>query len=450
MFENLKDKLGKIFDDLKSRGVLTEQNIDQAMREIRITLLEADVALSVVKKFIEEVKQKALGQEVIKSISPGQMVVKIVHDHLIKTLGQENIPINIDVAPPVIILMLGLQGSGKTTSSAKLAKRLTQKDKKRVLMASLDTYRPAAQEQLSVLGSQLSIETLGVVKDQQPVQIAEAAKEKAKLEGFDILILDTAGRSQVDDTLMNEIELITEKVSPHEKILVADAMTGQEAVKIADTFHKRLDLTGIMLTRLDGDARGGAALSMTAVTGCPIKLIGIGEKLDEIDNFHPERIASQILEMGDVVGLVEKASETIDKEEAEKVAEKIKKGKFDLEDFSKQLSQISKMGGINSLIGKIPGLGKVQDKISSQDLDKDIVKKQQAIIFSMTPKERTSPAVLNASRKKRIASGSGSQVQDINILLKQFKQMNKMMKQMKKSGFKGLLNQGISQFKQKF
>jgi signal recognition particle subunit SRP54 len=450
MFENLKDKLGKIFDDLKSRGVLTEQNIDQAMREIRITLLEADVALSVVKKFIEEVKQKALGQEVIKSISPGQMVVKIVHDHLIKTLGQENIPINIDVAPPVIILMLGLQGSGKTTSSAKLAKRLTQKDKKRVLMASLDTYRPAAQEQLSVLGSQLSIETLGVVKDQQPVQIAEAAKEKAKLEGFDILILDTAGRSQVDETLMNEIELITEKVSPHEKILVADAMTGQEAVKIADTFHKRLDLTGIMLTRLDGDARGGAALSMTAVTGCPIKLIGIGEKLDEIDNFHPERIASQILEMGDVVGLVEKASETIDKEEAEKVAEKIKKGKFDLEDFSKQLSQISKMGGINSLIGKIPGLGKVQDKISSQDLDKDIVKKQQAIIFSMTPKERTSPAVLNASRKKRIASGSGSQVQDINILLKQFKQMNKMMKQMKKSGFKGLLNQGISQFKQKF
>jgi len=450
MFENLKDKLGKIFDDLKSRGVLTEQNIDQAMREIRITLLEADVALSVVKKFIEEVKQKALGQEVIKSISPGQMVVKIVHDHLIKTLGQENIPINIDAAPPVIILMLGLQGSGKTTSSAKLAKRLTQKDKKRVLMASLDTYRPAAQEQLSVLGSQLSIETLGVVKDQQPVQIAEAAKEKAKLEGFDILILDTAGRSQVDETLMNEIELITEKVSPHEKILVADAMTGQEAVKIADTFHKRLDLTGIMLTRLDGDARGGAALSMTAVTGCPIKLIGIGEKLDEIDNFHPERIASQILEMGDVVGLVEKASETIDKEEAEKVAEKIKKGKFDLEDFSKQLSQISKMGGINSLIGKIPGLGKVQDKISSQDLDKDIVKKQQAIIFSMTPKERTSPAVLNASRKKRIASGSGSQVQDINILLKQFKQMNKMMKQMKKSGFKGLLNQGISQFKQKF
>ena len=427
--------------------MLTEKDIDQAMREIRITLLEADVALSVVKEFIEEVKQKALGQDVVKSINPGQMVVKIVHDHLVKTLGDRNISIDIDAAPPVIILMLGLQGSGKTTSSAKLAKRLTLKNKKKVLMASLDIYRPAAQEQLSILGSQLEIETLDIVKNEQPIQITERAKEKAKLGGFDVLILDTAGRSQINEELMNEIKLITDKANPHEKILVADAMTGQDAVKIAETFHKKLNLTGIMLTRLDGDARGGAALSMTAVTGCPIKLIGIGEKLDEIDDFHPDRIASQILEMGDVIGLVEKASETVDKEEAEEVAEKIKKGKFDLEDFSKQLSQISKMGGINSLIGKIPGLGQLQNKNPSLDLDKEIVKKQQAIIFSMTPKERTTPEVLNASRKKRVASGSGSQVQDINILLKQFKQMNKMMKQMKKSGFKGLLGQGLSQFK---
>ena len=447
MFENLKDKLGKILDGLKGRGVLTEKDIDQAMREIRITLLEADVALSVVKEFIEEVKQKALGQDVVKSINPGQMVVKIVHDHLVKTLGDRNISIDIDAAPPVIILMLGLQGSGKTTSSAKLAKRLTLKNKKKVLMASLDIYRPAAQEQLSILGSQLEIETLDIVKNEQPIQITERAKEKAKLGGFDVLILDTAGRSQINEELMNEIKLITDKANPHEKILVADAMTGQDAVKIAETFHKKLNLTGIMLTRLDGDARGGAALSMTAVTGCPIKLIGIGEKLDEIDDFHPDRIASQILQMGDVVGLVEKASETVDKEEAEEVAEKIKKGKFDLEDFSKQLSQISKMGGINSLIGKIPGLGQLQNKNPSVDLDKEIVKKQQAIIFSMTPKERTTPEVLNASRKKRVASGSGSKVQDINILLKQFKQMNKMMKQMKKSGFKGLLGQGLSQFK---
>ena len=422
MFENLKDKLGKILDGLKGRGVLTEKDIDQAMREIRITLLEADVALSVVKEFIEEVKQKALGQDVVKSINPGQMVVKIVHDHLVKTLGDRNISIDIDAAPPVIILMLGLQGSGKTTSSAKLAKRLTLKNKKKVLMASLDIYRPAAQEQLSILGSQLEIETLDIVKNEQPIQITERAKEKAKLGGFDVLILDTAGRSQINEELMNEIKLITDKANPHEKILVADAMTGQDAVKIAETFHKKLNLTGIMLTRLDGDARGGAALSMTAVTGCPIKLIGIGEKLDEIDDFHPDRIASQILEMGDVIGLVEKASETVDKEEAEEVAEKIKKGKFDLEDFSKQLSQISKMGGINSLIGKIPGLGQLQNKNPSVDLDKEIVKKQQAIIFSMTPKERTTPEVLNASRKKRVASGSGSQVQDINILLKQFKQ----------------------------
>ena len=450
MFENLKDKLGKILDGLKGRGVLTEKDIDQAMREIRITLLEADVALSVVKEFIEEVKQKALGQDVVKSINPGQMVVKIVHDHLVKTLGDRNISIDIDAAPPVIILMLGLQGSGKTTSSAKLAKRLTLKNKKKVLMASLDIYRPAAQEQLSILGSQLEIETLDIVKNEQPIQITERAKEKAKLGGFDVLILDTAGRSQINEELMNEIKLITDKANPHEKILVADAMTGQDAVKIAETFHKKLNLTGIMLTRLDGDARGGAALSMTAVTGCPIKLIGIGEKLDEIDDFHPDRIASQILEMGDVIGLVEKASETVDKEEAEEVAEKIKKGKFDLEDFSKQLSQISKMGGINSLIGKIPGLGQLQNKNPSVDLDKEIVKKQQAIIFSMTPKERTTPEVLNASRKKRVASGSGSKVQDINILLKQFKQMNKMMKQMKKSGFKGLLGQGLSQFNQKF
>ena len=450
MFESLKDKLGKILDGLKGRGVLTEKDIDQAMREIRITLLEADVALSVVKEFIEEVKQKALGQDVVKSTSPGQMVVKIVHDHLVKTLGDRNISIDIDAAPPVIILMLGLQGSGKTTSSAKLAKRLTLKNKKKVLMASLDIYRPAAQEQLSVLGSQLEIETLDIVKNEQPIQITERAKEKAKLGGFDVLILDTAGRSQINEELMNEIKLIIDKANPHEKILVADAMTGQDAVKIAETFHKKLNLTGIMLTRLDGDARGGAALSMTAVTGCPIKLIGIGEKLDEIDDFHPDRIASQILGMGDVIGLVEKASETVDKEEAEEVAEKIKKGTFDLEDFSKQLSQISKMGGINSLIGKIPGLGQLQNKNPSVDLDKEIVKKQQAIIFSMTPKERTTPEVLNASRKIRVASGSGSQVQDINILLKQFKQMNKMMKQMKKSGFKGFLGQGLSQFKQKF
>ena len=401
MFENLKDKLGKIFDGLKGRGVLTEKDIDQAMREIRITLLEADVALSVVKEFIEEVKQKALGQDVVKSINPGQMVVKIVHDHLVKTLGDRNISIDIAAAPPVIILMLGLQGSGKPPSSAKLAKRLTLKNKKKVLMASLDIYRPAAQEQLSILGSQLEIETLDIVKNEQPIQITERAKEKAKLGGFDVLILDTAGRSQINEELMNEIKLITDKANPHEKILVADAMTGQDAVKIAETFHKKLNLTGIMLTRLDGDARGGAALSMTAVTGCPIKLIGIGEKLDEIDDFHPDRIASQILEMGDVIGLVEKASETVDKEEAEEVAEKIKKGKFDLEDFSKQLSQISKMGGINSLIGKIPGLGQLQNKNPSVDLDKEIVKKQQAIIFSMTPKERTTPEVLNASRKKK-------------------------------------------------
>ena len=434
MFDNLSSRLGNVFDRLKRRGSLSEKDVEEAMRDIRVALLEADVALPVVKDFIASIKERAVGHEVLKSITPGQMVVKIVNDRLVELLGTEAVDLNLAGSPPQVLLMVGLQGSGKTTTSAKIAHRLKTRERKKVLLASLDVQRPAAQQQLQVLADQTGVGGLPIVLGQQPVDIAVRAKETAEKEGIDVVILDTAGRLHVDDSLMVELESVRDKVRPHETLLVADSLTGQDAVHLAKSFHDRIGISGIVLTRMDGDARGGAALSMRAVTGQPIKLVGMGEKIDELEAFHPERVASRILGMGDVVSLVEKVAETVDQDEAEALAARMQKGKFDLDDLATQLKQMSKMGGMNSILGMLPGIGKIQKQMAEAKIDDKMIGRQLAILSSMTPKERKNPQVLHASRKKRIAAGSGTQVQDVNKLMKQYQQMQTMMKRMKKAG----------------
>jgi signal recognition particle subunit SRP54 len=440
MFETLSDRLSGILDKLTRRGALSEEDVSEAMREVRRALIEADVALDVVRSFTDRVKQKAIGQEVVRSVTPGQMVIKIVNDELVRMLGSDAQGIDLAATPPIVMMLVGLQGSGKTTTTAKLAHRLKSRDKQKVLMASLDTRRPAAQEQLRVLGQQADVATLPIVEGQSPTEITERAIKAAKLGGYDVLLLDTAGRTHIDEELMAETAAIEKIAQPHETLLVADALTGQDAVNLAKNFGERVDLTGIVLTRVDGDARGGAALSMRAVSGKPIKLIGVGEKFDALEEFHPDRIAGRILGMGDVVGLVEKAMETVELDKAEKLAKKVKKGAFDLEDLAEQLKQMQKMGGMGGLLAMLPGIGKVKKQIDAANLDDSIFKRQQAIIGSMTRAERKNPKLLNASRKKRVAAGSGTSVQDINKLVKMHRQMADMMKSMgKKRGALGAL-----------
>ena len=445
MFESLSTKLGEVFDRLRRRGALSEEDVNAALREVRVALLEADVALPVVKDFISAVRERAVGQEVLKSVTPAQMVIKIVHDHLVEMLGGGGTPgLALNAAPPLPILMVGLQGSGKTTTSAKIALRLKTRDRKKVLMASLDTRRPAAQEQLAQLGRQTEVPTLSIVPGEPPVAIAKRALTTARLEGYDVVLLDTAGRLHIDEELMAEVAAVRDAVKPVESLLVADAMTGQDAVNVAKSFNERVGVTGIVLTRVDGDARGGAALSMRQVTGRPIKLIGVGEKLDALEDFHADRIAGRILGMGDVVSLVEKAAETIEQEEAEKLAAKVAKGRFDLDDMAKQLKQILKMGGLGGIVGMLPGIGKLQKQIEGAKIDDKMVRRQLAIISSMTTAERRNPDIVKASRRRRIASGSGTSVQDVNKLLKQHQEMSRMVKQVSKLGQKGLMRHGLS------
>jgi signal recognition particle subunit SRP54 len=430
MFDNLSEKLGGILDRLTRRGALSEVEVDGALREVRRAMLEADVALDVARAFTEGVKKQAVGIEVMKSVSPGQMVVKIVHDQLIATLGADSQGIDLNAAPPVAIMMVGLQGSGKTTTTAKLARRLSDRQRRKVLMASLDVRRPAAMEQLAVLGRDVQVDTLPVVEGQAPPQIARRAIEAAKLGGYDVVMLDTAGRTTLDDAMMNEAAEVKRAVNPHEVLLVADALTGQDAVNLARSFDERVGLTGIVLTRVDGDGRGGAALSMRAVTGKPIKLIGTGEKLDALEEFDPARIAGRILGMGDIVALVERAAANIDAEKAMRTAEKMRKGAFDLGDLREQLTQMQGMGGLSGLMNMLPGIGKMKNQLAAAHLDESVIKRQIAIIDSMTPQERRSPDVLKASRKKRIAAGSGTTPEAINKLLKMHRGMADMMKMM--------------------
>jgi len=443
MFDSLSEKLGGILDRLTRRGALSAADVDAAAREVRRALLEADVALEVVRGFIDKLKERAVGVEVLKSVTPGQMVVKIVHDQLVETLGSNVQPIDLNAAAPVAIMMVGLQGSGKTTTTAKIARRLADQQKRKVLMASLDTRRPAAMEQLAVLGQQVAIDTLPIVAGQTPVQIAGRALQAARLGGYDVVLLDTAGRITLDDTMMMEAADVRRAANPHEVLLVADALTGQDAVNLARAFNERVGLTGIVLTRVDGDGRGGAALSMRAVTGKPIKLIGTGEKLDALEDFDPARIAGRILGMGDIVSLVEKAAATIDAEKAARTAERMRKGQFDLNDLREQLEGMMKMGGLGGLMGMLPGIGKMKNQLAAANLDDKVLKRQIAIISSMTPKERRNPDLLKASRKKRIAAGSGTKVEEINRLLKMHWTMADVMKAMgggKRGPMAGLAN----------
>lgn len=441
MFGALSQKLTSILDKLKNRGSLTEDDVKGAMREVRIALLEADVALPVVRDFIAKATEKAIGHNVLKSITPGQMVVKIVYDTLVDVLG-ESVELKLTHIPTVI-LMAGLQGSGKTTFSGKLAVFLQKRfSNKKILMESLDVYRPAAREQLKILASQAGVTFAGYESD-NPVQIAESALSKAKKEGFDVLILDTAGRLQIDNALMQELETVVKKTSPHEILFVADSLIGQEAYAVAETFKQRIPLTGVVLTRVDGDGRGGAALSIRHVTGCPIRFLSVGEKLHELELFDPNRIADRILGMGDIVGLVERVTETLDQEESEALAKRMQKGLFDLNDFEKQLSNMLKMGGFGGIMNMLPGMSKLKDKIDESKIDENIIHRQIAVIRSMTQKERTNPKLLNASRKRRIALGSGVEVQDVNRLLKQHHDMETMMKRMKKLGMSGLMKSGL-------
>jgi signal recognition particle subunit SRP54 len=444
MFDTLSEKLSGILDRLTRRGALSAADVEAAAREVRRALLEADVALEVVREFIDKLKERAVGIEVIKSVTPGQMVVKIVHDQLIETLGSSAQTIDLNAPTPVAIMMIGLQGSGKTTTTAKLARRLTDQMRRKVLMASLDTRRPAAMEQLAVLGTQVNVETLPIVAGQTPVQIAQRALQAGRLGGYDVVLLDTAGRITLDEAMMMEAADVRRAASPHEVLLVADALTGQDAVNLARSFDQRVGLTGIVLTRVDGDGRGGAALSMRAVTGKPIKLIGTGEKLDALEDFDPARIAGRILGMGDIVSLVEKAAATIDAEKAARTAERMRKGQFDLNDMREQLDGMMKMGGIGGLMGMLPGIAKMKNQMAASQLDDKVLKRQVAIINSMTPKERRNPDLLKASRKKRIAAGSGTRVEEINRLLKMHWTMADVMKAMgggaKRGPLAGLAN----------
>jgi len=439
MFDSLSDRLAGVFDKLRGRGALTELDVRAAMREVRIALLEADVALPVVKDFIDTVTERAIGAEVIRSVTPGQQVVKIVNDALVEMLGSEAVGLNLDVTPPAVIMMVGLQGSGKTTTSAKIAKRLTEKAGKKVLMASLDVQRPAAQEQLRVLGEQTGVATLPIIAGQQPVDIAVRARSAAKLQGYDVLILDTAGRLHVDAALMAEMQAVARAGAPQEILLVVDSLTGQDAVNVASSFAGQVDLTGVVLTRMDGDARGGAALSMRAVTGKPIKFAGTGEKLDALEEFDPARVAGRILGMGDVVGLVERASEAFEAADAEKMAAKLAKGQFDMEDLRTQLGQMKKMGGLGALAGMLPGMAKAKAAMASGAVDENVLGRMEAVICSMTPKERRKPEVINAKRKIRIAKGAGTTVQEVNKLMKMHQEMEGAMKRLRKmGGMKGM------------
>jgi signal recognition particle subunit SRP54 len=430
MFDNLSERLSGILDRLTRRGALSEEDVDTALREVRRALLEADVALDVARAFTEQIKQRAIGVEVIKSVTPGQMVVKIVHDTLVSTLGSDTQAVDLNAPAPVAIMMVGLQGSGKTTTTAKLAKRLVERDRRKVLMASLDTRRPAAMEQLAVLGQQVQVPTLPIVPGQSPVQIAGRAMQAGRLGGYDVVLLDTAGRITLDEAMMNEAAEVKRTAAPHEVLLVADSLTGQDAVNLARSFDERVGLTGIVLTRVDGDGRGGAALSMRAVTGKPVKLIGTGERMDALEDFHPARIADRILGMGDIVSLVEKAAANIDREQAMRAAERMRKGAFDLTDLREQLTGMQKMGGMSGLMAMMPGMGKIKNQLAERNLDDGVIKRQMAIIDSMTPRERKHPDILKASRKKRIAAGSGTKVEEVNRLLKMQRTMADVMKAM--------------------
>ncbi len=447
MFDSLSGKLSGIFDRLTGRGALNEADVTEALREVRIALLEADVALPVVKDFTAKIKERAIGREVLRSVTPGQQVIKIVHDNLVELLGTMAEPLNLNVTPPAVIMMLGLQGSGKTTTSAKLAKFLADKNGKKVLLASLDVQRPAAQEQLAVLGQQIGAATLPVVAGQTPVEIARRALDVARKEVFDVVILDTAGRLAIDEDLMAEAATVRNAVSPHESLLVVDAMTGQDAVNIAQQFEQKIGISGIVLTRIDGDARGGAALSMRAVTGKPIKFLGVGEKTDALEPYHPDRLAGRILGMGDVVSLVEKAAATIDMNEAEDMAKKFMSGgRFDFNDLAKQMQQMRRMGGMGGMLNMLPGLGKIKNQIKDANIDEKIIKRQEAIIQSMTPAERRDADLLQASRKRRIAAGAGVDVADVNRLIKQFLEMQRVMKQMQKLGKSGFMRSMAPKF----
>src|SRR5689334_2511251 len=443
LFDNLSEKISGILDGLTRLGALREEDVDTALREVRRALLEADVALDVSRSFIEQVKKRAVGVEVLKSVTPGPMVVKIVHAELVGTLGYDARPIDLNAAAPVPIMMVGLQGSGKTTTTAKVARRLTERDNRKVLMASLDTRRPAAMEQLAVLGQQVNVATLPIVEGQTPVQIATRAIQAAKLGGYDVVLLDTAGRITLDDEMMNEAAEVKRAAHPHEVLLVADSLTGQDAVNLARSFDQRVGLSGIVLTRVDGDGRGGAALSMRAVTGKPIKLMGTGERMDALEDFHPARIADRILGMGDIVSLVEKAAATIDAEKAARVAERMRKGQFDLNDLREQLTGMQQMGGMSGLMGMLPGIAKMKNQLAAANLDERLLKRQMAIIDSMTAKERKTPDILKASRKKRIAAGSGTKVEDVNRMLKMHRTMADVMKALgsgKRGPMAGLAN----------
>jgi signal recognition particle subunit SRP54 len=448
MFDSLSNRLNDVFDRLRGRGALTEDDVGAALREIRIALLEADVALPVVRDFVAAVREKAIGQEVLRSVTPGQMVVKIVHDHLVEVLGGEaparGDGIDLNSTPPVGIMLVGLQGSGKTTTAAKIALRLKTRERKKVLMASLDVQRPAAQEQLAQLGRQVGVTTLPIVPGEGPVAITRRALDTARREGYDVVMYDTAGRLHVNEELMFEVAAVRDASNPHQTLLVADAMTGQDAVNVAKAFGERAGITGIVLTRVDGDARGGAALSMRAITGRPILLLGTGEKIDALEPFHPDRIAGRILGMGDVVSLVERAAETADRDEAERLAAKMQKGNFDLDDLAAQLRQLRRMGGMGGIMGMLPGIGKIKKQLDAANIDERIIKRQEAILSSMTKAERKNPKLINGSRRRRIAAGSGTEVQDINRLLKQYQDMAGMMKRMQKLGQKGLMRHGIS------
>jgi signal recognition particle subunit SRP54 len=439
MFETLSERLGGVFDRLRGRGVLTEADVRAAMREVRIALLEADVALPVVREFVDNVTEQAVGAQVLRSVTPGQQVVKIVHDALVEMLGSDASELGLDVAPPAIVMLVGLQGSGKTTTTAKLAKRLSERDRKKVLMASLDVNRPAAQQQLATLGEQVKVATLPIVQGQPPVEIARRALQSAKLQGFDVLLLDTAGRLHVDQALMDEMKAVADVTSPQEILLVVDSLTGQDAVNVAKNFSEQVPLTGVVLTRMDGDARGGAALSMRAVTQKPIKFAGTGEKMDGLEAFYPQRVAGRILGMGDVVSLVEKAAESIQVEDAERMAAKMAKGQFDMNDLRAQLAQMRRMGGLGALAGMIPGMKAAKQAMASGAVDEKILVRMDAMVGSMTPKERVKPELINAKRKIRIAKGSGTTVQDVNKLLKMHQEMANAMKKIKKmGGLKGL------------
>jgi signal recognition particle subunit SRP54 len=448
MFEALGNRLTGVFDKLRRRGALTDADVQEALREVRIALLEADVALPVVKDLVNRVRDRAVGQEVIRSVSPAQQVIKIVNDALVEALGggegdDGKRGIDLNAPAPLPILMVGLQGSGKTTTSGKIALRLRTRDRKKVLLASLDVHRPAAQLQLQQLADRAEVTCLPIVMGQRPLEIAARAMDVARRELFDVVILDTAGRLSIDAELMAEVAAVKAFAKPHETLLVVDAMTGQDAVQTARAFNEQVGVTGIVMTRVDGDARGGAALSMRAVTGAPIKLLGAGEKLDALEDFHPDRIANRILGMGDIVSLVERAAETIDQAEAEKLARKMQKGSFDLEDYAQQIKQIGKMGSLSGILGMLPGIGKMKAQIENANLDQSMLKRQAAIISSMTMKERRKPDLIKASRKKRIAAGSGTTVQEVNRLLKQFDDMSDMMKRMNKMGQKGMMRGGL-------